>query len=228
MLIKAIVLDFDGVIVESNNIKHQAFSELFSDYPDHYDDIMAYHLSHNAVNRHDKFRYIMENILNQDYDRVLAKKWAARFSDMTRERIINCPYVAGALEFLEYFTEKYALYLASATPFDELKIIMNKRRLLQYFKTVYGAPTPKMKMFEDIAKREMIKPDEILYIGDSYEDYQVANDFGCFFIARTSDFDFKGLKTKRFQNMLEIKTYILNQFNGERISNGLLDRNVQA
>ena len=228
MLIKAIILDFDGVIVESNNIKHQAFSELFSEYPEHHDDIMAYHLSHNAVNRHEKFQYIMENILYQNYDQKLAKEWAERFSEMTRTRIINCPYVPGAIEFLEYFSGKYNIYLASATPLDELEMILNGRGLSHYFKTVYGAPTMKIEMFRDIAKREMIKPDEILYIGDSYEDYKVANDFGCDFIARTSDYDFEGLKIKRFQNMIEIKTYILNNINGERISNGLFDRNVSA
>ncbi|GAF78578.1 unnamed protein product, partial [marine sediment metagenome] len=32
-MIKAIIFDFDGVIVESSDIKTEAFRELFQDYP---------------------------------------------------------------------------------------------------------------------------------------------------------------------------------------------------
>jgi len=209
MAIKAVVLDFDGVLVESNNIKHQAFSDIFSEFSDHYKEIMAYHFAHNAVNRYDKFEYIMKNILRQEYDRTLAKRWALRFSELTRDKIINCPYVKGASDFVKHFSNKFPLYVASATPFDELNLILNRRGILQYFKGVYGAPTQKMKIFKDIAKKERVKPKNILYIGDSLEDYEVANDFGCTFIARTSDYDFKGIATKSFKNMSEIESYIL-------------------
>lgn len=209
MAIKIIVLDFDGVVVESNNIKHQAFYELFSGFPDHCDEILTYHCTHNAVNRHDKFKYIMENILKQPFDQKLADKWAFDFSDLTRNRIIHCPYVIGALEFIEYFYNKFPIYIASATPLDELKIILKQRGILQYFKGIYGAPLPKMEMFKDITKKETIKPHNILYVGDSYEDYEVASDFGCVFIARTNDYDFKGLNVKMFKNMNLIHAHVL-------------------
>lgn len=54
-MIRAIVLDFDGVIVESLDIKTRAFRDLFSDYPQHLDKIMSYHLAHNAISRYIKF-----------------------------------------------------------------------------------------------------------------------------------------------------------------------------
>jgi len=224
MALRVIVLDFDGVVVESNNIKHQAFSELFSAFPDHHGEIMSYHLSHNAVNRYDKFRYIIENILKQNYDQNLVEKWASRFSELTRDKIVNCLYVAGAMEFLNYFFDKYPVYLASATPVEELKIILKRRGILHYFKEIYGAPMQKREMFDDIMKKEAVKPDEILYIGDSREDYEVGKGSGCIFIARTSDYDFKGLNIKSFKNMFEIKTYVLNCLIKEGIKDGLSDR----
>lgn len=210
MAVRVIVLDFDGVIVESNAIKHQAFSELFSVFPERREEIMAYHLSHNAVNRHEKFRYIMEKILKQKYDKKLAKKWALKFSELTRDKIIRCPYVAGALEFIKYFSGRYPLYLASATPLDELKVILKERGILQHFKSAYGAPTPKIEMLTDIAKKEMVKPSEILYIGDSRDDYVASREVGCTFIGRISEHDFGISNVKSFKNMLEIKIYVLN------------------
>jgi phosphoglycolate phosphatase-like HAD superfamily hydrolase len=167
---KVIVLDFDGVIVESNDIKHRAFSHIFSEFPSHHREIMAYHHAHNAVNRHDKFRYIMEHILKQEFDSALANDWAARFSSMTRDEISACPYVAGAFEFIRFFSGNCPLYVASATPLDELNLILQNRGLHPYFKGVLGAPTPKKAMFDHIMNAEKILPEDILYIGDSKED----------------------------------------------------------
>jgi phosphoglycolate phosphatase-like HAD superfamily hydrolase len=214
MELQVIVLDFDGVIVESNNIKHHAFSELFSTFPEHYDEIMLYHFAHNAVNRHDKFRYIMENILKTEYDRNIAEKWAQKFSKLTRDKIINCPYVEGAMEFVEFFSGDYPIYLASATPLDELRRILKKKGILHYFKEVYGAPTKKIEIFTNIIKNEGVSPEDVLYIGDSYEDYETAHYIGCVFIARISDYKFKGLNIKSFNNMFEIKNHILNYITG--------------
>jgi phosphoglycolate phosphatase-like HAD superfamily hydrolase len=209
MLVKVIILDFDGVVVESNNIKHRAFSEIFKAYPAHYEEIMAYHFAHNAVNRHAKFKYIMKNILKEDYDEEQAGVWAAKFSDLTRNQIINCPYVEGALEFILYFYDKLPLYIASATPEDELEIILKKRGLEKYFKGRFGAPTPKVKMFSKIVANEEVKPADLLFIGDSPEDCAAADEFGCGFVARSSGSVMAKTGAKAFKNMLEIKKYIL-------------------
>src|SRR5690606_22889470 len=39
----AVIFDFDGVILESVKVKTDAFKELFSDYPEHLEAIVAYH-----------------------------------------------------------------------------------------------------------------------------------------------------------------------------------------
>jgi phosphoglycolate phosphatase-like HAD superfamily hydrolase len=196
-----LVLDFDGVVVESNDIKHRAMAELFKGYPEKLDEIMAYHLSHNAVNRHEKFRYIMEKIMGRKYDQDLAKKWAEEFSRLTREAIINCPFVAGAKEFINYFGSRYPLYLASATPQDELFLILEGRGLNGTFTGVYGAPQPKMEIFKDIIAKEGLKSAEMLFIGDSPEDEQVARKFGCGFIALSA--------SSGYQDMNKVKEHLL-------------------
>ncbi|KFI34550.1 hypothetical protein HX99_01395 [Peptococcaceae bacterium SCADC1_2_3] len=42
-MIKAIIFDFDGVIIESAEIKTRAFELLFAGYPDKVKEIIAYH-----------------------------------------------------------------------------------------------------------------------------------------------------------------------------------------
>lgn len=165
----------------------------------------------------------MENILKQSYDKKLAEDWATRFSKLTRDRIIQCPYVAGALEFIQYFSGRYPLFVASATPIDELNIILQKRELQHYFKGFYGAPASKKTMLEYITNDEKVIPDDILYIGDSREDYEVAKDVGCGFIGRKSQYDFNGLELGIFKNLSEIKSYILKKLDNNGETDGLLD-----
>ena len=42
-MIKAIIFDFDGVLVESTQIKTEAFRNLFSKWPDKVDEMVRYH-----------------------------------------------------------------------------------------------------------------------------------------------------------------------------------------
>ena len=41
--LRAVIFDFDGVILESADIKTQAFIELFADNPDHREAILRQH-----------------------------------------------------------------------------------------------------------------------------------------------------------------------------------------
>lgn len=206
---KVIVLDFDGVIVESNEIKNRAFSEMFNGYS-RYEEIMQYHRLHNHVCRQDKFRHILGNILGQSFENRDIIKMVERFSQLTRQKIIECPFVPGAEDFIAYFSPRVSLYIASATPADELRTITEARKLSGYFKGIYGAPIEKDRIFVGIFKKEKIAPENLLFIGDSKEDYDVAVDLGLKFIARTNGDNFQDIDVPRFKDLCEIKSFMRN------------------
>lgn len=208
MKIKVVLLDFDGVIVESVGIKDKAFEILYNEYPEHLNEIMKYHLSHNATVRFEKFRYITENILGKEYNENTGKRLAERFSSLVYKEIIACPFVAGAKEFLDYYSGKIPLYLASITPADELDRILEARSLKSYFKRVYAVPWLKVKAIEDILFREGILKDEIVFIGDSYEDSQAASSSGIFFIGRNSGKSFHGADIPVYEDMSGIMDFL--------------------
>jgi phosphoglycolate phosphatase-like HAD superfamily hydrolase len=207
MEFKAIVLDFDGVVVESNEIKHRAFSEMFNGYAQ-YEEIMRYHFSHNHVCRQDKFRHILKGILGQPVQETDIVKMAYEFSLLTRQKIIECPLVPGAEDFIVYFSSKVPLYIASATPIDELMLIIEGRKLNQYFKGIYGAPSRKFEMFNDILNKEKISSSDLLFIGDSKEDYEVTIRSGLQFIGRSRDNNFHSIEVPIYNDLCEIKSYI--------------------
>lgn len=206
---EVIVLDFDGVIVESDNIKHKAFAEIFKDYPEYYEVMMKYHFSHNHLSRQDKFNYFFKNILKQPYSTQDIKEMVLRFSELTIDRIIHCPYVNGAVEFLDCFCKRIPLFIASATPLDELNFIIKARGLASYFKGIYGAPMKKIEMFKDIVKNEKLSPEKLLFVGDSREDSDVAQEAKVSFIARINQNKLERKDILKFRNLGEIKDYLL-------------------
>lgn len=206
--LQTIILDFDGTIVESVGIKDSAFKTLFSEYPEHLDSIMEYHLSHNATVRFEKFKHIAENILNQEYNKVTKRILSNRFSELVFKRIVECPYVHGAEEFLEHFWSRIPLYLASASPVEELEKILEARDLKKYFKNVYAIPWVKMDVIQDILKRENILPEEAVFIGDAFEDYEAARSTEVFFIGRDSNKSFHGADIPVYKDMFDIKAFL--------------------
>ncbi len=65
VMLTTLILDFDGVIVESLPLKAAAFKKVFSFAPEHLDEIIAFHLENGGMSRYDKFRYIYANILGE-------------------------------------------------------------------------------------------------------------------------------------------------------------------
>ncbi|MBU2044071.1 MAG: HAD hydrolase-like protein [Candidatus Omnitrophica bacterium] len=208
MRFKTIILDFDGTIVESVGIKDSAFKELFKDYSQNLDEIMHYHLSHNATIRYEKFKYITENILGRSYDMAVAQTLSEKFSSYVLSAIKKCPYVDGAKDFLDYYYKKVSLYLASITPSQELDEVINFRGIRNYFKKIYAYPWTKIKVIKDVIDTECILKDEILFIGDTFEDYLAAQEAGVPFVGRDSNKSFRDANIPVHKDFIGIKNHI--------------------
>jgi HAD superfamily hydrolase (TIGR01549 family) len=117
--------------------------------------------------------------------------------------VIACPYVKGAVECLEDLSGRYPLYVASATPLDELRIILEARDLLKYFRDIYGVPLAKKDIFAAICRREKILPAELLFIGDSLEDQRSAEEAGTGFCAIDNGY-FKGDSARKVHDLSQI------------------------
>jgi beta-phosphoglucomutase-like phosphatase (HAD superfamily) len=203
--IRAIILDFDGTLVESVGIKDDAFRALFSEYPEHLPAIMEYHLTQNATVRFEKFRHITESILGMQYDDHTKERLSRTFSEMVFRRITECPFVAGAEEFLEHFCRKIPLYLSSASPDEELSRILETRCLRDFFRHVYAASWPKEDAIRNILKKEDIPPENAVFIGDAFEDYEAARSAGVQFIGRNSRKSFRNAPVAVYKDLFEIK-----------------------
>jgi len=206
--ITALILDFDGVILESNGLKTLAFERVFARFPEHAAAMMAYHHAHVSESRFDKFRHLVTARLGRAGDDPLVGELAAAFSAEMLRQLDACRFVPGAPELLARVTGRVPVFLASVTPQDELEAILTRRGLMPHFTAVYGCPPwTKSRAIAEILARTG-DPSSVLFIGDSAGDQRAAREAGVEFIARDSGLRFDDPQPPRFPDMYQIARII--------------------
>lgn len=184
-MIEAILFDFDGVIVESADIKTEAFRTLYAgNHPDAVDAIVAYHLSNEGISRYDKFRHIQSVILGEPIDEATVQALGVRFSELALDAILAAPFVPGAIEFLEAHLGQLPMFLVSGTPQEELRHIARERGIDKFFQEVHGTPRAKADIIGDVLVRYGLDPEAAVLVGDADSDRRAAEATGVTFIAR--------------------------------------------
>src|SRR5262245_19474076 len=105
----AAIFDFDGVIVESADIKTWVYGRLFAKEKKDFKRIMAYHRRNAGVSRYEKFKFIYARILRRPLPRREAKFLAKEFSHLVVEKVVAAPFVKGALPLLKKWAKSLPL-----------------------------------------------------------------------------------------------------------------------
>jgi HAD superfamily hydrolase (TIGR01549 family) len=179
-----VIFDFDGVILESADIKTRAFRRLFECHTEHVEAIVELHLRLAGISRFEKFRLIHQDILELPLDDADLERLGTDFSRLALEEIMECPFVPGAREFLEAWHGTHRLYVASGTPEEELRDIVRERGLAGFFTGVYGTPAGKTEIARRILRDEAAEPHEAVFVGDAMSDLEGARGAGVPFVGR--------------------------------------------
>ena len=180
------IFDFDGVLLESAEIKTEAFRQLFSGYPDKADEIVKYHKMNMGISRYVKFHYFYEKILGKELSRDKETELGKKFSQIVMKKIENAPFVSGTIDFLDAHYKKIPLFIASGTPHEELYYIIKKQGISHYFKEIHGTPRKKPEIIVDILSRYSWSASNVIFVGDAESDLKAAEESGVCFIARIS------------------------------------------
>lgn len=180
----AIFFDFDGVILESVDIKTEAFRKLFSSHPEHVDAAVAYHVENAGMPRYDKFRWFYETRLKKPMPAGEMERLDKEFSRLVFEAVVACPFVLGAREFLERRAADIPLFVVSATPEPELKRIVEARGLAKYFSAVRGSPKSKRENLAALLAETALDAGGCAFVGDGSADFEAAHAAGMPFVAR--------------------------------------------
>lgn len=177
-----IAFDCDGVILNSNKIKTEAFYKLALDYgEDEARMLLAFHIKNGGISRYKKIDYFFSEILMRqpqiDERQFLLEKYA----NYVKKRLITCE-VDESIKLLREITSSSSWMVVSGGDQLELREIFSIRHLDVLFNLgIFGSPTPK----EDIICLPLNKgfdSNDILFIGDSAYDYKVASSIGADFV----------------------------------------------
>lgn len=185
--LKALIMDFDGVVIDSNDAKDRAFAELCALYPDHGEAMMAYHFKHVSASRMVKIRYYVFELMARPGDQAAVEQMAAQYGGFVKTQVISSADVPGARDFLRDFSRLMPIYVASTTPEPELKEIIEAKGLTGYFTKVFGDPPHvKSEVIKNVLVAEGLAPEEVLFIGDTTSDWRYAHGAGLPFAGRDS------------------------------------------
>jgi HAD superfamily hydrolase (TIGR01549 family) len=171
---KIVLLDFDGVVVESRDIKTQAFGRLFPSPLGLRKRVLKYHLQNMGLSRWVKFKHIYRVFLGRSLSEKENLKLGRAFSQLVFYQVLRCPLVAGMSRLLRESQGKAKLFIVSGTPQAELRKLVRERGWRHYFRGVYGSPRKKVEIVRKLFKKKPEMRKRAVFVGDAMEDYRAA------------------------------------------------------
>ncbi len=207
--IKAILFDFDGVILDSVNVKTEAFVAMYEPYGQEVQQkVLDYHLEYGGISRYKKIEYWHKNFLGVELDETQLEALAQDFSNRVLDGVLNANFILGAGEFLDLYSNKLPFYICTGTPQKEIDVIIEKRNLKSRFVSVYGSPQSKEEMIEVIKEKGEYASTELLFIGDAMTDYRAATSKKLNFIGVRNDRTDFPVGTRLIDSIMELEEFV--------------------
>ena len=199
---KNIIFDFDGVLVDSVNIKADAFAYIYNSYGKKIiNKVISHHLQNGGMSRFEKFKYYHKNFLDVIIDHEEIKLLSKKFSDHVIGKVVKAPEINGAVDFLNKFHNIKCFYINSATPTDEIIEIIRLKGWKKYFTKTFGSPSSKSENISKILS--CLKNDNLsscIFFGDARSDFIASKRMGIdFILIDNPDVDFPEKKEIKYR-----------------------------
>ena len=177
-MIKNILFDFDGVILDSMPIRDYGFKEIFKDFDDDLvNKLLEYHNQNGGLSRYVKIKYFYNKLLKQEISEDKIINYADNFSKIMKIKLVDKRYlIADTLKFIKESYKKYNLHIVSGSDERELQYLCKELGIDSFFQSVNGSPTHKNILVENVLATNRYIESETILIGDSVNDYDAATE----------------------------------------------------
>ncbi len=175
-MIKTILWDFDGVILDSMKIKGDGFVELFKSYEiSLLNELVEYHYTHGGVSRFDKIKYFYNTILNETISEEKIISLSDEFATIIAKKLFDKNnLIDETVDFIEKNHNKYNFHIVSGAEHQELNNLCAMLDLNEFFKSIDGSPVKKDVLVKNVLKKYNYQKEDTILIGDALTDYNAA------------------------------------------------------
>ncbi|WP_447893710.1 HAD family hydrolase [Vreelandella sp. GE22] len=172
---KTLVFDCDGVVLNSNKVKTEAFYQAALPYGSSAAQALVdYHIKNGGVSRYKKFTYFIENIVHGKSGPTL-DQLLYYYADRVYDGLVTCD-IAEGLTTLRERTAASRWTIVSGGDQAELQKVFATRGIADMFDGgIFGSPdTKELILSRELEKGNFNKP--ALFLGDSKYDHKVATE----------------------------------------------------
>ena len=176
-MVRNIIFDFDGVILDSMSIRELGFREILSAYDaEMVEALLRYHEANGGLSRYDKIAYFYREIARESLTEKQLQGMAGAFSNIMREKLVDKRYlITQTVDFLKRHHNRYRLHIASGSDQEELRYLCTQLGIAEYFLSIYGSPEHKDALVQRILSENHYAIEETILIGDSMNDYAASH-----------------------------------------------------
>lgn len=180
-----LIFDCDGVILNSNQVKTQAFYNAALSYGEEAaQSLVDYHVKNGGISRYKKFELFLKEIVPQGVTGPNLEELLALYAQEVRQGLLTCDVAEGLVE-LRQQTAIAKWLIVSGGDQNELRDIFEQRNIAHLFDGgIFGSPDPKDQILSrELANGNIQQP--AVFFGDSKFDYIASNGVGLDFIFLT-------------------------------------------
>ena len=180
---KTIVFDCDGVVLDSNVVKTEAYfrtAKILGATDAQAQALVDYHVKLGGISRYHKFDWYLREVLQQPVTEAAVQKLLDSFSQELEVGLMQCDLAKGLFD-LRKKTESNWLILSGGDQ-QEIRNLFTKRKIAHMFNGgLFGSPDNKdLVLAREKANGNISQP--ALFLGDSKYDFEAATRAGLDFI----------------------------------------------
>ncbi len=179
-----LVFDCDGVVLDSNKVKTEAFYRATLPYGEGAaQEMVDYHVANGGVSRYKKFAHFLERIApaHVEHQGPDLEALLRTYAGHVREGLLSCEMASG-LKALRQQTLDARWLIVSGGDQAELRDVFAQRGISDCFDGgIFGSPDTKGEILErELANGNIQQP--AMFLGDSKYDHQAASAAGLNFV----------------------------------------------
>lgn len=181
---KTLVFDCDGVVLDSNQLKTEAYYRVAVGFGANHEQARAlvdYHVRLGGISRFIKFRYFLDEIMHQPVTEESLAVLLESFAEEIHRGLLSCEMAPGLMELREA-TKDARWMLVSGGDQTELRSLFAERGIDELFDAgIFGSPDNKDIILDrEVKNGNLAKP--ALFFGDSRYDHEASTQAGLDFI----------------------------------------------